>query len=755
MKSLILFTLLSCFYLKSQAKTLFDNNKQPLQSFFSKNKVLEKNLTKFFAQEKNLTKKKLSKYLIKENYFDAKIIKNEHHWKINSPVKTIFVIKGNQFLNNYELNKLLEVNETQIGINFYENIINSIEATYQKYGFQQVKIKRSTKKKEWKKWIYFKITEGSRVRIQKINVDGLLSKPPKVYADYIIDNSSPIIKEGYYNKKDLELGYKNLIIHLKSQGYLSSKFYSERVIYKNNTAIVTVNLNEGPLTLIKNIGIKGNSSIPSKEILSHIQSRIQLPLKLKILEQDLIALEDLYKSKGFLNVKIQKKGIVYYEQKNQYAIITLNIQEGLQSRIANIKIQGNSKIKTQFILDLLEFKKGELLTPEKINQSINTLSSLDLFSRISINENSKKDSQVLISVKEKKSRQIQGGMGLNTERGLTSRAYIEYGHKNLFGTARSLFLKTKGQMNLIYKNPLIEYEISGIYQDFLIPKENILGHIGTSFSKDIFSYFTENINVVRKNQISFAIYKKSKPLTSHLNLWNLENRKEFCINQTCPEKTQNIGSSSFTFKFDNRNNIFNPTEGMLFAASGEYSSPYIGSSPEIQFWKATFQYQIYTSLSQFILAYGVRLGFIFSQQSIPVSRSFILGGESSIRGFDGYIEGERIPRAKNTPIETANDFLNLKKGSSIEKVSSTQFGIFKTEFRFPIVKNIKGLWFYDGGCVRLKTQNSQLIDCGHSTGFGFRYETLLIPIGLDIAYKLPPRIKGESQYRFHLSLGLF
>ena len=727
--------------------------KPPSSLFSSENKNLAKQLNKIF-KNKIPSRKEISSYLIENHYFNARILQTAEGWKIENPIKTIFSVKGNRFFNHHAINKIIQIDETKLGINLYKTAVNSLRTAYSQQGFQKSAISYQIKRKEWKEWIYLTIREGPRIRIEEITITGLLSQPPEVYVDLIKNNSTPLIQEGYYNKTDLEKGYKNLIKHLRSQGYLQSRLYSDRVIYKDNKVRVTVNLKEGPRSFIKNIELKGNKNISSGEILSTIQSRIQSPLRLTILEEDLNLIEEIYKERGFLHVKTQRKDIIKYRGSSQYITINLVITEGKKAIVGRITIQGVVKAKPNLIRNLLTFEEGTVLTPKKITSSISALNSLGLFSRVSIEQNKNKPSEILVSVKEKKLQDIRGGLGVNTRRTLTTRLYGEYRHKNLFGYGRSFFGKISGQINLI--RPFLEYEISGIYQEVFIPGKNIKGNIGLSRSHNIFSYTDGNINTVKRDQISFSIDKKlTSYLKSNIKPWALEARKEICPDDpTCPERLRRIGSSHISLQYDRRDGVFNPTKGVFFSVKAEYSSPLIGSSPDIQFWKFNFSNQIYHSFRDYVFAIGLKGGLIFSNQSIPVSDAFILGGQSSLRGYDGNIEGERIPSKALTPITTANEPLQLKIKESLLKVSSSQYALAKLELRFPLTKNVKGLIFYDAGLVRLVANENHRNDYGHSAGVGFRYKAL-VPFGVDIAYKLPPRPLSSSDYRFHIAIGLF
>lgn len=727
---------------------------------FTKNKSLLNKINRYFKNsKKKVSQKNLQEYLIKHSYYQFQIETKKDSFTIKNPVQTIFVIKGNQFLKDYVFRNITDANTYNLGIEFYDAIEANIITAYKKQGFQKVQVDRSIKTKGWKQWSYFKITEGPRIRIGKITINGLFSKPAAEYKKLFLNSSTSLIKRGFYNEKDLELGYKNLSNYLNAQGFLEAKIYPDPVNIKSNIATINLSINEGPLTIIKDITFKGISSIPISEILSVMKSKIQSPLNFILLEQDLKNIEVFYFSKGYLSAKIMnKEKIIRHEQDNkEYANLVIEVREGQISHISSIHIEGLLKVKKKVVVKLLDFKVGEVLTPKKINKTKENLGALGLFSQISIAYKQQKTrTKVLIKLKERKPRSIRGGVGFNSERGLTTRTYMEFSYNNLFGWGRSLFFNTSGQISLVQLSPSLEYEISARYKEVFSIGERYEGNINLSRSKDIFSYSAQNTNVVYKDQLSLFMNKTiNKNISLVWNLFNFEKRTEGCIiDNNCPKNLQKIGSSSFYTKWDSRDNLFNPKKGSLFSFSGEWASPFLGSSADIYFWKFHFQNQLYYSfLDVYTLALAFRLGVIQAEKIIPVSRAFILGGQTSIRAYDGNIEGDRIPSMESSPIETANEPLKLKVNGQVEKALQNNYGLAKLEFRFPVSNNFKGLIFYDAGVVYIKGLKSNLVAYGHSVGIGMRYETFLLPIGLDIAYKLPP--KTGADYRFHFSIGFF
>src|SRR5207248_9599322 len=87
-----------------------------------------------------------------------------------------------------------------------------------------------------------------------------------------------------------------------------------------------------------------------------------------------------------------------------------------------------------------------------------------------------------------------------------------------------------------------------------------------------------------------------------------------------------------------------------------------------------------------------------------------------------------------------------------------QLVIFNTEARFPIsvskrFEGLGGVLFYDGGNVYRRIGFNDLFsDWSHTVGFGFRYQTKVGPIRLDIGRNLRP-VPGLGRTLIFVTLG--
>ena len=723
------------------------------------NPSLKRKINAYF-ENKTPTKEDIENYLIKKSFLRAEVEKKEEGYLISNPVQSVFVFKGEKSFKEAHLLSMIKESRRRLGPVFFSFLERTFIEAYKERGFFNAQISQEIKEEEFKEWIYVFISEGSQVKLATLEVKGFFSRPSSEYERYIRRNSGPFIRKGFYSKKDLEQGTQSLILFLKSEGWLQSKIYSDRVIFEDDQAFVYIYLREGPLTFIKDIQIKNTKDILVWEILQTMESKVKSVLKIGTLKEDLEKIEKLYQSRGYMNMKIRnEEDIVSYKKGDKYAKIVLDIHEGEKAYISQINIEGLKKTRKGLIRALLDFKEGDLLTPKVKDSSLATLGASGLFHDVSFQEEYKGD-QVKIHTlfNEKKLRSLKGAVGAHTERGFTLRASSDLSHRNLFGWGRALSVGLRGESDLTEKEPFFEYQLSSRYKEVFWPAWGVYGNLSFIKSRNVFSYEANNIKYVNKTQLGFYL---NKDVTSEFKvkwaLWSFEQREEACTKEKCPENPLKIGNTDVSFVIDTRDNIFAPQKGIVSSIKMEWALPFFGSSDNIHFLKTDLSNRVYLSLTKdYIIALSLRGGFISSLKQdaeLPVSRSFILGGQSSIRGYDGNIDGERIPDQKSVPIDTANEALSLPLSSDKSEIVKKNFyGLTSFNFSFPLLEDFKTILFYDLGAVYLESATKKLLSIGQSVGIGFRYQIFLIPVGLDIAYKLAPK-EGEEDYRWHLSMG--
>lgn len=685
---------------------------------------------------------------------------------IERPFKFVLLIDGNQHFSTMEiLRKIAVSTDNPTGANPAAELAGRIRSLYLAAGFADAKVdfREQVLATEFNRLVQFKIEEGPRVRIRSLRIEGTLSRRQEWYLDFLEDVSTSVKVYGYYNRLDLDQALEKLVFELQNQGFLRAKVRSTRIEYSKRRDFVNVQilLDEGPQTIIQDVIFKGNTQFTTAELLGAVELNPKRPLSLKTVEASLSKLENHYQERGYLDMKITNplSDLVKYSEDNLNAVITYEIAEGPKVRVGAIVVEGNEKTRDQVILTELEFKPGQVLTPEAINDSVIRLQRTELFSEVSISTLEKDtpvaERTVIVRVSERFPGQFKSGIGLNTEFDLTARGYLGVGYRNLAGTARGL--SGRLELNRVTDIDFMDHRLTASYLEPYLFESRTRGVINLTRSYSIKKRdrTLDQVIATDTNEFELLLVRElTKNIKLTWNLWSVASIIDFEIDDKVASESQVIATVGPTVEFEFRDDPFNPTTGSYARFNSEYSTPYLGSSNKITYTRsnAVFTHYLPIGSRRFVWANSVRGGYVKNldpESGIPDSKLFFLGGRSTIRGFD---TGAIPPR-----------------GGTVRPLNGeSHFYLFKTELRFPIAGDLGGVLFYDGGAVTIvdnetstasKTESafrSQYPLYRDSVGIGLRYNTPVGPVSAEYGYKLNRQTQqGESEGRFHFSIGTF
>lgn len=678
--------------------------------------------------------------------------------------KGVFLLKQNDIKEAINLDNFYSANPS-IGAELAQKIRNY----YYSEGYARAEVSQQevdTNTPFFKK-IVFEIDEGPKIKIQNIVITGKFSRKADHYSHFIKNHSSEVVGKGYFNKDDLDVGVRNLVLQLQNEGYLQAKIISTRIQYNREKTEVTlfVNLDEGPLTIIKAVEFSGNSAYSNEQLLKVIGLKPG-PLKLSQIETSVASIKSFYKNNGYIEMQLlnEKEDLVTYDETSTQAILHFKIFEGPQVRAASIVIEGNSFTKDYVILKELEIEPGQLITPQKIEDSIIHLQRTGFFSTIEVRTLEEKTNQanrtLLVKVSERDPGLFNIGAGATNERTFTLRGYTSIAYRNLLGTGRGLSLRLEGNYNVTEFKYLESKIVLGYLEPYLFDSK-LRGRINITRSSQITDF-----NVGQITDVNSYTYSVEKDLTTHIlgtwDIWSLAQVKDYGLTDSYPYQPtrQDIVTTGPNIDFDYRDNPFTPTNGTFTRINAEYSDPLIGSSETIKYWRAVASFTHYWNIDRWqkqpvVWANQVRGGYLKNLSSTVVGagdvpngvpwdkKGFSLGGTSTVRGYEAGTE--YFPNNKDLGIEGTNNKYYLT-------TDSTMF-LIKSEVRFPVYGSLGGAVFYDAGEVLI-----QGLDINEpyraATGFGIRYNTPVGPLSVDMAWKLNMQ-PGESPWRIHLSIGTF
>ena len=735
----------------------------------------------------------VQEFLTKNRYINSQLLQREARYnqaktevilsyEVTDPYSYQVHISGNQFKSLPVLLQKIEVDNMVKGsVDPGQDITNAIKNYYINNGFSHIKLSFQEKvfPQNSIKKIFVDISEGPRTRLKKIDIIGRISKPASVYSDFLFENSSDQIEDEIYVKSDLDNGYKNLIIHLNNQGYLKAKILSSRIEFSEDrkTAILTVTLDEGPLTQLTKIEFLGLKAFSKDQVLSVLEIKTNSPLRLNEIEASIQKLKQFYYERGYIEMRLLNNNdqLISYDEKGLNAAIQFSISEGPQVFVKSVAVEGNSFTKDYVILREAGIDPGDLVTSELLEETQKRLDKLALFSRVEIRTleagTSVSQRSLIISVTERNPGLFKFGAGLTNKREITARGFAGISYSNLGGRARAVGLRGTVENNLRIENYL-EYEVGVSYLEPFLFERRLRGRAGYTRSEKITeSIDSSNANLSVTDSFKFSL---EKDITSRIKFsWlalGFDSIEQFQLPESGPktrESRQEIGYIGPSLDLDYTDNIFLPTKGHFSKFDLEYAAPEIGSSDKINFMRVQGSFTFYNriSRSKYIWANSIRSGYVKNLSDepgsgVPSSFAFFLGGYTSVRGYSGTAD-DRIPNNIEFPTDDDDQLI-------IEKEST--FYLLKSEIRFPLWEDpFGGALFYDAGRVDIlgyDPANPSKKEFDHpirqSIGVGLRINTPVGAISLDYARKLNPlsfqvgaEKRRESPDQWHLSIGTF
>ena len=167
--------------------------------------------------------------------------------------------------------------------------------------------------------------------------------------------SIPNIIEKYH-----QAGYPEVAVQMDSD-----------VSRENNISVQKLRfvIDEGPQVIVQKIIISGNTVLSEKELKKSMLTRLPgwmhdggyVPKKL---EEDILAMENLYHGKGYLNVQVKKA--VTFSPDREKIEIDLQIHEGNQTRVAQVELQGLTAIPLEKITKAIQIQPGKPFSQSKL-----------------------------------------------------------------------------------------------------------------------------------------------------------------------------------------------------------------------------------------------------------------------------------------------------------------------------------------------------------------------------------------------------
>ncbi len=622
--------------------------------------------------------------------------------------------------------------------------------------------------------ITYTIDRGSHLRMAGVSFDGQQYFHPSQLQTQMSIHPASFDFPGRYSRRLLDTDVSALKNLYHANGFLDVAVTNEiEQDYRGRKGdlFVHFHIKEGPQTLVDTLAVEGAKAITKQTILSKIASSAGEPYSDFNVVSDRDNILALYYNEGFPDAQFKATLVSVPAASTANAAVDVNakpdanavahprvaltyqIDEGPQVKVSDLFIGGYDKTRRGVIAREVKIKQGEPLREGDVIETQRRLYNLGIFTRVTLAPQNPTgtdpDKAVDVIVEEAKRYTIAYGGGVEVQRlggsGPDSSSFefaplvtFEISKANLTGRGDTLSFKIRastlqGRALLSYTEPYIFGKPNLIFQSTLFADKS---RDVTTFTSTRYEGSVQIEHRLSKATELFYRYTYRKVLIDAATL------------MIAPEQIPLFSQPDLVSEFgvswvrEHRDNPGDATHGSYNSVDFSLAGKQIGSSAS--FARLFLQNSTYYTLTKWlVLARGTRFGV---QQTlgntlsadIPLPERFFAGGGTSLRGFGFNQAGPRDP-VTGFP------------------VGGQALLIFNQELRFPlrlpkIGSKLGGAIFYDVGNVfssvetitlhsapSIASQDSgQLSYLSHTVGFGFRYNTPVGPVRVDLSYQINP-----------------
>ena len=664
---------------------------------------------------------------------------------VENPMVNRVVFEGNDAIDSKRLEELVGLKPRSIySPAKVQSDIQALQAAYRSRGRFTTTINAQLIEREQNRVdVIYKITEGAKTRIEKINFVGNKKFDDSELSQVIATKESAwwrfLSSTDNYDPARIEVDRDMLRRFYLSRGYADVQITSAvaELTRDKKDFVLTYTVYEGPRY---DFGITDVTLTAEAEGLNVNELKPLVTLKsgelfdAQCVDNTTDKLIDALGTKGyaFLDVKPE-----YQKDEAARTIgVTFNVRPGPRVYVDRINIEGNTRTRDYVIRREMRLAENDAYSSDKVKRSKDRLTYLGYFQDVNVSRKETEDPDRVdldVKVKEQSTGEFNVGAGYSTFDGLLATTDVR--ERNFLG---------KGQ------EVNVRFAISQRQQNFNVGLTEPY-FLGQDFSAGVDAF---NEKTDYQDESSYDLASTGADLRFGFPLSEFSrNTVKFGYKDT---KVDNVGSAasqfvkreegdlstlflSDTISFDNRDSTLTPTRGYRLAATGEYA----GFGLDNSYARGTVSGSWHKELADdWILSLGARGGAVESLgDRLPLFEHF-QGGGNQLRGFKF---GGIGPRDSLTDDSLGGKYM---LGNSAE-VSFPLTGALKE-------LGVNGLFFLDGGTVwDFDGANSSVEDSKDyrlAAGTGVFWRSPIGPLRLEFGMPLV-KSAGDKTQIFSFSVG--
>jgi outer membrane protein insertion porin family len=589
--------------------------------------------------------------------------------------------------------------------------------------------------------VTFQISEGPRLFVRRITFignDSVLRRDIiKVMKTRPWNLLSFINKSGRLVPEQIEEDRAAIRTLYQNRGFADVEITDVQTQPLEKGVELVITIREGIQYRVNTVKFEGVNVVPTDEIRTRLTMKDGSLFTPKGMGDDLKTLRDFYGTRGYVDMiavpEILPAGPGAVD-------LTYRVDEGVQSYVNLVNIQGNNRRKDRVIRRGLVVKLGEVFVSKLVNVSRQRLENLNYFSRVEMAPADtivpgRKDLNVI--VEEKRTGSFNFGAGFSTIDSLVGFAELQQSNFDLFNwpsfVGGGQRFRIRGQYGLQRKDFVVS-----LTEPWFLGYKLSMGVEGyyreANFLSDVYDQTNYGMAIQARKQLWRSLAGRVEYRIEGIRIFNVdEDNAGQVIQDSAGTFTKSAISAALVW--DTRDSLFLTRKGeqielTTFIAGG-------GLGGDVQDYGISLEASKYLLFPwDIIFLFKGELAIVDSwgdSDNVPIFDRLYLGGANNLRGFD-YRE-----------VGPVDEFNNPIGGSSL--------GYFTFEVTFPVITRVRFAVFSDFGFVNPTAYDFSTSSLNADIGVGVRLDLPIGPLRFDFGYPIIHENFNGPPGKFNFNIG--
>ena len=614
---------------------------------------------------------------------------------------------------------------------------------YDKAGFSGTNVKYEVQndEKTGKARVVYSVTEGGKSSIRSVNFEGNnaistkeLRKTMKTRPKNLL---SFLTKTGKVQNDQLDQDVLSLRELYQNRGYIDADVsLPEITTSPDGKTDILIRIKEGQQYNVGKVAITGANVFPKEQVQTKVKMAGGETFSAKTLRDDAKAIQDMYGERGYVDMQV--KGITTPAGRG-VVNVEYRIEEGAQSYVERVNIQGNTHTKDKVIRRELAVAPGDVYNTVRIDASKQRLQNLNYFGKIDTFPSDtlvpgRKDLNVL--VEEKRTGSFNFGAGFSSIDNLIGFAEVTQGNFDITNWPSFTGGGQKFRARVQYAAERMDFVIT-LTEPWFMDYQLAVG--GEAFYHD--STYQSNVYAERDYGFELNARKAINNFTSAGIAYRLEDIEIYNVDSSASDVikasagTYIKSSVTWHINYDTRDSVFLTRRGQRVNLSSYIAGGFLGGDVQDTGFDLEASQYFPLPWDTILLVNGeiAGVGTWCGGGPVPIFDRLYLGGSNNLRGFSYREVGPKDVNGE--PIG----------GGALARAT--------VEYTFPIIEKVRGAIFYDVGFVNTGAFNYVPRGVNSDFGIGVRIDLPIGPVRLDYGIPIQTDQWNDTSGKFNFNIG--